>query len=336
MVTPWLWPVAIVVVLAAAALGWFFAVRGTRRPEDVTWVANSSFIRSLPRYQQRMRTMRILLGGAAAVLALTSVAGGALAARPVDRDVRHEELTNRDIVLCLDVSGSMIEFDAEIMAEFQELVESFDGERIALNIWNSTTRVVFPLTDDYALVNEELEHGAEVLGSYLDWSSTDWEEIDSYMRGTTSTSSMSSSLIGDGLANCVNGFDLDDDERSRSIILATDNEIAGDPVYELEEAAELAQERGVTVHGLYASTLGSAGGPMRDEYESVVTEHGGVFYELGDPGAVPAIVEQVQDQQEAELDADPTVVVTDRPDRWLGWLVAGLTGFLVVVWRVRS
>ncbi|MGC5627623.1 vWA domain-containing protein [Georgenia sp. Z1344] len=336
MVTPWLWPVALVIIAAAALAGWLTATRGARRPDDVTWVANSTFIRSLPRYQQRMRLMRLLLGGAGVLLVLTSVAGSALAARPIDRDVRHEELTNRDIVLCLDVSGSMIEFDAEIMAEFQQLVESFDGERIALNIWNSTTRVVFPLTDDYALVNEELEHGAEVLGSYLDWSNTDWESIDEYMRGTTSTSSMSSSLIGDGLANCVNSFDLEDDERSRSVILATDNEVAGDPVYELEEAAALAQERGVTVHGLYASTLGPDAGPTRDEYEATITEHGGQFYELGDPGAVPAIVEQVQAQQEAELDADPTVVVTDRPDRWLPWLTAGLAGFLVLVWRVRT
>ncbi|MGO1173429.1 MAG: vWA domain-containing protein, partial [Actinomycetaceae bacterium] len=269
------------------------------------------------------------------LLAVTVLASGALAARPVDRDVRHEELTNRDIVLCLDVSGSMIEFDAEILAEFQELVSSFDGERIALNIWNSTTRVVFPLTDDYALVNEELEHGAEVLGAYGGLGSTDWESIDAYMRGTMSTTSMSSSLIGDGLANCVQSFDLTDDERSRSVVLATDNEIAGDPVYTLEEAAALAQERDVTVHGLYASTMGAISGGPRDEYESTVLEHGGVFYELGDADAVPAIVDQVQAQQEAELDADPTVVVTDRPDRWLPWATLGLAGFLLMAWRVR-
>ena len=331
MVTPWVWFLVPLVVVVAAVGGWFYA-RSRRRPTDVTWVANSEFIRTLPRYRSRMRLMRLLLAGA--LLGLTTIAGGALAARPVDRNVMNEELTNRDIVLCLDVSGSMIEFDAEILEEFRAIVESFDGERIGLNIWNSTTRVVFPLTDDYALVEEELAHGAEVLGSYLDWGSTDWDAIDAYMRGTTTASSMSSSLIGDGLANCVNSFDLEDAERSRSIILATDNEVAGDPVYTLAEAAELAEEREITVHGLYASYGYSTS--TGDEYREVVEQHDGVFYELGDPGAVPAIVEHVQAEQAAELSDDVTVVITDRPDRWLPWAVGGLAAFLLVVWRVRA
>ncbi|MGO1834742.1 MAG: vWA domain-containing protein [Actinomycetaceae bacterium] len=333
MVTPWVWILVSLVVVAGGIAGWFFA-RSRRRPTDVTWVANSEFIRTLPRDRSRLRLMRLLLAGAAALLGLTTIAGGALAARPVDRDVVHEELTNRDIVLCLDVSGSMIEFDAEILDEFRAIVESFDGERIGLNIWNSTTRVVFPLTDDYALVEEELTHGAEVLGSYLDWSNTDWEAIDAYMRGTTTASSMSSSLIGDGLANCVNSFDLEDSERSRSIILATDNEVAGEPAYTLPEAAQLAEDRNITVHGLYASYGYSS--TSGQEYRQVVEEHDGVFYELGDPGAVPAIVDQVEAEQAAELSDDVTVVVTDRPDRWLPWAVGGMAAFLLVVWRVRA
>src|SRR5699024_5939519 len=195
-------------------------------------------------------------------------------------------------------------------------------------------RVAFPLTAAYALVEEALTHGAAVLGSYLHFGSTAWDAIDAYMRGTTTASSMSSSLIGDGLANCVNSFDLEDAERSRSIILATDNEVAGDPVYTLPEAAQLAEEREITVHGLYASYGYST--MAGDEYREVVEEHDGVSYELGDPGAVPAIVDQVEAEQAAELSDDVTVVVTDRPDRWLPWAVGGLAAFLLVVWRVRA
>ena len=37
------------------------------------------------------------------------------------------ELRNRDIVLCLDVSGSMTEYDAALVGVFEKLVERFDG-----------------------------------------------------------------------------------------------------------------------------------------------------------------------------------------------------------------
>src|SRR5699024_1428069 len=60
MVTPWVWVLVPLVVVAAAVGGWFFA-RSRRRPTDVTWVANSEFIRTLPRYRSRMRLMRLLL-----------------------------------------------------------------------------------------------------------------------------------------------------------------------------------------------------------------------------------------------------------------------------------
>src|SRR5699024_6615666 len=92
-----------------------------------------------------------------------TVLTGILAARPVDREMRAEEMGYRDIVLCLDVSGSMIEYDTEIAEKFLTMLPEFDGERIAMSIWNSTSRTVFPLTDDYDLVEAELTEAAEAL-----------------------------------------------------------------------------------------------------------------------------------------------------------------------------
>ncbi|MFD1718812.1 vWA domain-containing protein [Georgenia deserti] len=339
MVTPWLIPVILAVVALAAVAGWFVRRRSARAGGPVTWVANSAFVRSLASYRRRLKLLRAGIGAAGVALAVVGLASAALTARPVDRDVRSEELATRDIVLCLDVSGSMIEFDTEIVEQFSQMVESFEGERIALHIWNNTTRTVFPLTDDYTLVRDELDHAAQVLDFDVDsfvYDQEDLEALEEFIEGTVSYSNDASSLVGDGLASCVLAFDEAETDRSRSIILVTDNLVLGDEVYTLPEAGELAAERDIEVHGLYASAEDASSEEARREYEQVITEHGGEFYEADDPAAVQGIVESIDAQQAVELDANPEVVYTDRPDRWYPWLVVGLAGFLLVVWRLRS
>ena len=338
MVTPWLVPVVLVAIAAAAAAGWFVR-RPERRKGAVTWVANTGYLRSLTGYRRRIRVLRGGLALGAAALALGSLATASLTARPVDRDVRSEILATRDIVLCLDASGSMIELDTEIVQKFSEMVESFEGERIALNIWNNTSRTVFPLTDDYALVKDELDIAATALDFDLDAWVYDQEalkNLENFLVGTVSLDNESSSLVGDGLATCALAFDASDTQRSRTIILATDNLVLGTPIYELPEAAALAAERDITVHGMYASLTDADSATAKAQMQEVILGNGGLFFEADDPAAVDGIIEDIEAQQAVDLDADPQVVITDRPDRWYGWLVAGLGAFLLVVWRVRA
>lgn len=338
MVSPWVLPVLLLVVVVAALLGW---VRGRRRTHRTraTPVANTDYLQEVPAYRRRMSVLRTGLAVAAGFLLLTAVAAATLAARPVDRDTRSEVLATRDIVLCLDVSGSMIELDTQIVQKFDQLVESFDGERIALNVWNTTSRTVFPLTDDYSLVQEELDAAAEALDFPLDswiYDQADLERLERFLAGTVSSESDSSSLVGDGLATCVLAFDEQGGERSRSIILATDNIVLGSPVYELTEAADLAAERDISVHGLYAVLEEYADPQAQAEFEEVITEHGGLYYAADDPAAVDGIIEDIAEQQAVELDAEPELVVTDRPDSVLPYLVIGLTGMLALLWRLRA
>ena len=55
-----------------------------------------------------------------------------LAGRPTTKTVIEPESRNRDIMLCLDVSGSMYEADSEILRVYAELSKGFKGERIGL------------------------------------------------------------------------------------------------------------------------------------------------------------------------------------------------------------
>jgi Ca-activated chloride channel homolog len=337
----WAFYVVLAVVLVLGVIGWFVR-RPRTRPRDVTWVANASYLPTLPSFRSRLSRYRILLASVALVLVGTTVAAGFLASRPVDRQVRSEELATRDIVLCLDVSGSMLEFDTQVVERFLELLPSFQGERIALSIWNSTSRTVFPLTDDYALVEEELRFAADVLDfdvdSISDWSfdPQQYDDLLRYLSGTTGMGDTESSLVGDGLATCALMFDEADTERSRSIILATDNQVLGNPVYTLPEAGDLVAERDISLFGIYAGEVTSSSEAEEKEYRDVVEGHEGLFFSAEDPDLVSQVVDQIAAQQAVDLDADTDVVMTDRPETYFAWLVVAVGVYVLAVWRLRA
>ncbi len=336
MVSPVLVWVAAAVVMVAGAAGWF-VTRGRRDARDRIWVANSSYLFALPSFRRRLALRRAAAVGVTALVAGASLVAAVLVGRPVDRFTQDERMATRDIVLCLDVSGSMMPFDSQVMDSFVAMLPSFQGERIALNIWNATTRVVFPLTDDYVMVEEELTAGSQLLDLdiYSPLTTPDeFRRLEEWFAGTVSYSDSNSSLIGDGLANCVMSFDLADSQRARTIILATDNQVAGVPVFSLPEAAAFADERDIRIHAIYAAEFADAA--ARAEYEQVVTSRGGLFYELSDAAAVDGIIDDITAQQAEELESDPKVVEVDRPDRWYGWLVAFAALLVVGAWRLRA
>src|SRR5690606_4037591 len=261
--------VLVVAVAAAGALAWWLARRRRARDADgdVLWVANTDYLARVPAFTSWVRRYRALQGLTAAGLLVAVVGAGAVAARPVETDVVVDRLGTRDIVLCLDVSGSMIEYDGAVLKVFQELVDNFEGERIALSIFNSTSRTVFPLTDDYTLVQEELQAGIDALDkdpATFDYTGgSDDAEILEYAQFTAGTTAnlAGASLIGDGLASCALQFDAEDTERSRSIILATDNYVSGEPIYTLPQAAELVASRDIRLHGIFGGSKRYEGTP---------------------------------------------------------------------------
>ena len=167
-----------------------------------------------------------------------------LVARPSQVDAGDERASSRDIVLCLDVSGSTLPYDREVIDTYLELVKHFEGERIGLSIFNSTSRTVFPLTDDYELVTKQLSSASKALKGVesqddIDkMSDAEYQDIANWLEGTQNRKD-ATSLIGDGVVSCaamLPGFAYGeanhanaDRQRAASIVLATDNVVSGKP-----------------------------------------------------------------------------------------------------------
>jgi Ca-activated chloride channel family protein len=322
------WWMPLAAILAMAAVVGILILRRRSQPPapaEALHIAHSERLTTLPRYRSALARYRVLLVSAAVFLILALVGAIALASRPASATLTQPDLANRDIVLCLDVSGSMVDYDAQIVDVFADLSAEFTGERIALVLFNASAVTYFPLSSDYTYITEQL---TRLKGTF----EAGGQELES---GTLFGNG--SSLIGDGLASCAQRFDTPEADRSRSIILATDNLLAGEAIFSLPQAGELAVERDIRVYGVNPGDTEARDylSELSEEFQSVVRRTGGAYYALDDPSAVPNIVEKISAEQASVLPGTPQLVVGDVPLIPFALLLAGLCGFFAIVWRVR-
>lgn len=310
-----------IAILVGLLVGW--RRHPDRADQDAAPIARAERVRTLPAFRQAIHRRMAALAGILALGVAAGVVGGVVAARPMSSQTIQPVNTSRDIMLCLDVSGSMSDVDVEVLTVFEELLEGFEGERIGLTIFNSSPVQIFPLTDDYEFVRTHLQDIRESF-DYV-------EEIPEHWIGTLN--GPGASLIGDGLASCAMHFDHLDDERSRSIILATDNEVNGASIVTLEEAAAYAKSVGVRVFAL--NPVQGVNTEVSDELVAAAEITGGAAYGLRETTTVSDIIAEVQEQDATELRGQAQVVWTDTPNLWIAVLLVLVLGFLVVVWRVR-
>lgn len=319
---PIAWAAASVLVVVLVVL----QVRRARaKSRDRLPVAHAERLTALPAYRRALAAYRALVVGfvvcVVALIALSAV----LTARPATVTLSHPELHNRDIVLCLDVSGSMISYDQAVLDVFGSLTKEFTGERISLVVFNASAVTYFPLTNDYDYISRQLERLA-----------TEFEDDDpSYYDGTLLGNG--SSLVGDGLASCVTRFDRTQDERSRSVILVTDNIIAGEQIFTLPQAAALAVDRGVRVYGINPGDT-TAKDYLREyavEFEKAMTDSGGAYYPLEDPAVVPSVVDAIEAEQAAVIPGAPLVTRTEHPELFILVAFGVLGALLLLAWRLR-
>jgi len=321
----WMLVGAVFAALSAAGIGLLVGLRRRRADaaSDAAPIARAERLRTLGSFRQAVRRRALALGGLLALASVTVLLAGVVAARPMSSQTIQPVNTSRDIMLCLDVSGSMTDVDVEVLTVFDELLDGFEGERIGLVIFNSSAVQIFPLTDDYDFVREHLQRISESF-EYV-------EDIPEHWVGTLN--GPGASLIGDGLASCAMGFDHEGDERSRSIILATDNEVNGASIVTLDEAAAYAASKEIRVFAL--NPVEGKDTEPSEELIAAAEATGGAAFGLRETTTVADIVTQVQEEEATELRGQAQVVWSDDPNLWIVLLVLPVLGLIVVLWRVR-
>jgi len=298
------WPLMwLLLGLVPVVVGLAWLLRpGSLRPGSATLVAHTDLLRRLPRYATLVRRRR-LWAAWSALAALVMVVGSVwLAARPSAVTTQQPTDRSRDIMLCLDSSTSMTDENVEVIATFRKLVDQLEGERIGLTIFNGAAVPVFPLTDDYDFVREQLDEAEQKLAA---------EDYD-YVAGTILEYGGGSSLVGDGLVTCAQSFDRPETERGRAIVLASDNDQQGTAIYSMAEAGEYAAARSIVVYGIGSPDL-AHDSILRSDFEDAVTPSGGRLTLLGQGEPTAEIVAGIQQLERTRLQQPAQPIYHDKP-----------------------
>jgi len=232
------------------------------------------------------------------------------AAGPRNSHLREEiEGEGIDIILALDISGSMQALDFEPLnrlAAAKEVIARFiegrSNDRIGLVVFAAKAFTQCPLTLDHPVLNSFLED----------------VEIGLVADGTA---------IGLGLATAVNRL-KDSTSPSRTVILLTDG-VNNVPTLEPETAANVAEALGVRVYTIAIGRQGLVPFPVNDPIfgrqvrqietqidlellQNIADMTGGQMFKAGDPETLQNIFEAINELETARYTTSVSTWYSDR------------------------
>lgn len=354
----------VVLLLSLAVLFFVYRKIKSRFTEGIR-AANTARIRQSKLYRS-LRIRYVILSAVMFVSLIGSIVAALfVAARPYKTDDVVSGVKKRDIILCLDVSYSLYDLNMELTDYLKGVVKGLEGDRFGISIFNTSSVTYVPLTDDYDYVIDRLDelHGYFVMQKeyfedyYLVYGDYGQIPADLYPRYQELSDKLEyfeagtlynnwyrgSSLIGEGLGTALYSFPyLNDSERTRVIIMCTDNELnAFDrEVMNLKEASDFCKKNKVTLFGIfpsedkfympeefnYASCLNG--------FKTAVESTGGKFYVRTPSQTVSEIVKDIQKQEAMLVKVVMTRQTTDLPQLpftiMIICLVIGCTAGLVL------
>ncbi len=344
-----MYPVAIIIGLIIAIFICFKKFNKKTKYTEGKKVANTKYIKDTPYYKAKVRRYKTLTTIIKILNALCIIIASVLVARPITIQNKAEAQYNRDIIMGIDISTSECEVNIELIKKFKEIIPDIEGDRIGIVIYNTAPIVYCPLTNDYTYVEEclnEIEKQMKIVvannGSIPYGDGEEGAEISSFWYGGAIANSdkRGSSLVGDGLAGTVFSFpDIEENkERTRIIIFATDNDVAGQEEVSLEDACTICKQYGVNLYAycpsvemnIYTSKEKIA------KYKKAVEENaGGKFYTGKLEKMATNIVKEIKETKTSLLKKSKKTYVTDHPEIFLIITIIIFLILLIIEKRIK-
>ncbi|MCR5343139.1 MAG: hypothetical protein K6E70_07245 [Butyrivibrio sp.] len=334
--------IGIMVLILLLPVMVFFSRKKNGRFYRGTKASNTHRIRQSKLYKSLNTRYLILTAVMITGLVGSVISSLFLIARPYMNNEVTSGVKKRDIILCLDVSYSLYDLNIEITEYLKQVVAGLEGDRFGINIFNASSVTYVPLTDDYDYVIEKLDDLNEYfvnqkeymevyeplyeLPDFPDDMRESCDELESKLlyfdNGTRFASERGSSLIGEGLATALYSLPyLEDSERTRVIIMCTDNELNsnGEDIVNLSDAAALCQKNKVTMFGIFPSEEIFYTPELYDyseclgEFAAAAEKTGGKCYVRTADQSVSEIVEDIQKQEAMLVNVVQTRQTEDMP-----------------------
>ncbi len=311
-------PFIIFISIIVFVLIFLLTIKKKETNKNKNKIANTNIIKNTDAFKNILKKYRFFLYFLYMLVFICILVSSILTSRVIKEQTRSDEVYNRDIMLCMDVSGSVLDLNAELVDTYKEVVKELKGERFGISIFNTSSYLLVPLTDDYDYINNVLD----LIGKSIDIGNnySQYDGMDSGQKlylleyityGTlVGNEERGSSLAGDGLASCVFDFPNLSEKRSRVIVYSTDNEVYGKEYIDVEGAAKLSKEKNITIYTVAPSTITS-----KDEQllKNATELTGGSFYVHEKRPTIKSIVEEIEGKEKSVLKGPEKTIVTDYP-----------------------
>ena len=119
--------------------------------------AGIDVIDDIPHYRFLMIEYWVLRSITVVALVVSIILSSFIASKPVKARMVTNEVHNRDIFICLDVSTSLDGVNLQLLDKLRKMVSDLKGERFGIAIFNARTVMTCPLTDDYEHVLDMID-----------------------------------------------------------------------------------------------------------------------------------------------------------------------------------
>jgi Ca-activated chloride channel family protein len=246
------------------------------------------------------------------LLVVTSLAQPVWIGNPIVK-----EFPTRDLLLIVDLSGSMEEQDFTgadgertsrldaVKLVIADFISRRESDRLALAVFGQAAFLQTPFTEDHDVV-------ASLLG-----------EVRPRMAGAQT-------MIGDAIGLAVRLFE-GSEKKNKVAILLTDGNDTGSQM-PIQRAAEIAREEGITIHTIAMGDPATVGEQALDipVLEAVAKATGGRFFLALDREGLESVYAELD-----RLEPERVDTLSYRPQRSLHWLpLAVLLGFGAILFNV--
>jgi len=278
------YPVVLIFIPLVLFLVFFFTKKKKAIYKEGSKIANTDLIMKTDYFKKKIREYNIIKNFVYVSFVAIIILLLLLISRPSKLDKKEINKYNRDIILCMDISASVDELNLELVDSLKDTVSKLHGERFGISIFNTSSVLLVPLTDDYDYITNTLDTIHKSLELNTSNNISDYNSVDGYFylrdyirSGTLEgNKERGSSLIGDGLASCVYSFSKKDSKRTKLIIFSTDNELEGTPLVSINEAAKISKKENIKVFGIGTKIMKAE---ARNELKDSVLLTGGKYYE---------------------------------------------------------
>ena len=292
-------------------------------------VANTKYVKNTKYYKKLLFRYRVYNIVIKIVCISLIILSSILTSRLYETKNHEEKFNNRDIMLCMDVSGSVNPLNKDIINTMKETVSKLKDERFGISVFNSSPVTILPLTTDYNYALSVLDMISAGLGNdvKIPYSKN---YIKQFLSLGASSGTRGSSLIGEGLAYCSSTLKKDDN-RTKIVILTTDNEVAGRQVITVPEAAAFSKANDVKVYPIGTKTITPTN---KQEMVEAATVTGGAYYDYANY-STNDIAKKIEELNKSAIVKNVYVTRKDLPDLTFVYLLYIIPVLLILDWRVR-